>query len=101
MAIAFIISNDRFYYQERSLLPNLVINKAKNWGFICHYQKSSYWQILPQLNQRWILQQSEEQWILIVGDVPQLRLHTEEAIAFLMQRVAGAGYIPATRCTIF
>lgn len=83
--------------EQRSRLPDLVIDRAKNWGFICHYQKSSYWQILPkQAERRWILQQSEERWILVVGDVPQIYLHTEEAIAFLMQRVAG--HRPATRC---
>lgn len=63
---------------------DIVISQAKTWGFTCQYQESNSWLILPQNpNQRWKLQQVEEQWILSVGDISQLRLHTEEAIAFL------------------
>ncbi|MGL5796345.1 MAG: hypothetical protein ACRC06_18460 [Waterburya sp.] len=64
-----------------------VISQAKIWEFICQCQESNSWLILPQqLNQRWKLQQDEERWILLVGNVPQLRLHTSEAIAFLQAR---------------
>ena len=61
-----------------------VVSKAKTWGFICKCQELYSWQIIPQnQQQRWKLQQVEDSWILIVGDVPQLRLHPEGAIAFL------------------
>ncbi|WP_036478468.1 hypothetical protein [Myxosarcina sp. GI1] len=61
-----------------------VVSQARTWGFICQCQESNSWLILPQNpDQRWKLQQVEERWILSVGDIPQLRLHTEEAIAFL------------------
>ncbi|MGL5943765.1 MAG: hypothetical protein ACRC2S_26045 [Waterburya sp.] len=64
-----------------------LISQAKKWGFICHFQESKLWLILPQQsNQRWNLQQNEDRWILIVGNVPQLRLYTSEAIAFLQAR---------------
>ncbi|NJO96843.1 MAG: hypothetical protein HC764_13120 [Pleurocapsa sp. CRU_1_2] len=36
-----------------------------------------------QPDRKWKLQQDEDRWILIVGNIPQLRLHTSEAIAFL------------------
>ena len=65
-------------------MSDLVISQAENWGFICQTQQSNRWQILPlEANQRWKLEKVEDRWILIVGDVPQLRLQTEEAIAFL------------------
>ncbi len=64
-----------------------VISQAREWGFICQRQESNSWLILPQQsNQKWRLQQIAERWILIVGDVPQLRLYAEEAIAFLEAR---------------
>lgn len=65
-------------------LLDSTVSQAKTWGFICHCQESNLWLILPQQpNQRWKLQQFENRWILLVGDIPQLRLHTSEAIAFL------------------
>ncbi|MGV2830792.1 hypothetical protein [Myxosarcina sp. GI1(2024)] len=64
-----------------------VVGKAQTWGFICQRQSAKGWLILPQqANRRWKLQQDEERWILLMGDVPQLRLHTEEAILFLEAR---------------
>ncbi|NJK55051.1 MAG: hypothetical protein HC939_03280 [Pleurocapsa sp. SU_5_0] len=65
-------------------LLNSVISQAKEWGFICQYQESSSWLIFSlQPDRKWKLQQDEDRWILIVGNIPQLRLHTSEAIAFL------------------
>jgi hypothetical protein len=64
-----------------------VISKAQAWGFVCQRQSANGWLILPQqANRRWKLQQNEDRWILLMGDVPQLRLYTEEAIAFLETR---------------
>ncbi|NJL51493.1 MAG: hypothetical protein HC930_03450 [Hydrococcus sp. SU_1_0] len=60
-----------------------VVAQAQAWGFICQYQESKYWQILPrQTTENWKLQQIEDRWIVIIGDVPQIRLHSQEAIAF-------------------
>lgn len=65
-------------------LLNSVISQAKEWGFICQYQESNSWLIFSQQpDRKWKLQQDEDRWILIVGSIPQLRLHTSEAIAFL------------------
>lgn len=70
-----------------SKLLDPVVSKAQTWGFICQRQSANGWLILPQqANRRWKLQQDEDRWILSMGDVPQLRLHTEEAIAFLETR---------------
>ena len=67
---------------------NIVITKAKSLEFICHYQEPDYWLIFPkQSNQRWKLQQVRDRWILSVGDVPQIRLYSKEA----MQRDLGRG----------
>ena len=64
-----------------------VVSKAQTWGFICQRQSEKGWLILPrQANQRWKLQQDEDRWILLMGNVPQLRLYTEKAIAFLETR---------------
>ncbi|MGV2827151.1 hypothetical protein [Myxosarcina sp. GI1(2024)] len=61
--------------------------RAQNWGFVCQYQKSGYWQILAhQPHVKWTLEQTEARWILIVKEVPQLLLQPEEAIAFLEKR---------------
>lgn len=61
-----------------------VVSQAITWGYICQRQESNSWLILPQKpDRRWKLQQVEERWILLVGDIPQLSLDTEEAIAFL------------------
>ncbi len=68
-------------------LLNLVVSQAKTWGFICQCQESNLWQINPQqTSQKWQLKQDEDRWILSVEGVPQLRLDTEEAIAFLESR---------------
>ena len=65
-------------------LPDPVVSHARTWGFICQYQESKSWLILPQQpNQKWQLQQAEDQWILLVGNIPQLCLHSQDAIAFL------------------
>jgi hypothetical protein len=61
-----------------------LVSQARELGFICQCQESNYWLILPQhSNQKWKLEQVEDRWILLVGDVAQLRLDPEEAIAFL------------------
>ncbi len=61
-----------------------VVNQAQTWGFICQYQESKSWQILPQKStQKWKLEQVEKRWILSIDDIPQLRLDVKEAIAFL------------------
>lgn len=68
-------------------LLDSVVNQARVWGFICQVQELNSWLILPrQPNQRWKLQQVENRWILILGDVPQLCLYVQEAITFLEAR---------------
>ncbi|MEL7078919.1 MAG: hypothetical protein AAFY50_06425 [Cyanobacteria bacterium J06648_1] len=69
-----------------SKLLDPVVSKAQTWSFICQRQSANGWLILPQqANRRWKLQQDKDRWILSIDDVPQLRLHTVIAIAFLMQ----------------
>lgn len=65
---------------------NPIVSQARTWGFICH-QEANLWLILPQQpNERWKLQQSEDRWILIVGDIPQLLLKSKEVLIFLENR---------------
>jgi len=61
-----------------------ILNQAYAWGFVCNQAVNGNWQILPrQKTQRWELQLVEDKWLLLVGAVPQVNLHPDEAIAFL------------------
>jgi hypothetical protein len=72
--------------------PNLtmietVLDRAKSWGFVCKEGIEGSWQILPQQpTERWKMHLSGDRWLLIIGDVPQIKLHPHEAIAFLERR---------------
>lgn len=64
-----------------------ILSQAKAWGFICHCEPNGTWQILPQQkNERWKLQLEGDRWLLIVGNVPQISFHPDEAITFLKLR---------------
>lgn len=64
-----------------------VLSQASAWGFVCNCEPAGTWQILPQQkNERWKLQLEGDRWLLIVGDVPQIRFPSHEAIAFLELR---------------
>lgn len=70
-----------------SKLLDPVVSQAKAWGFICQRQSEKGWLILPrQADRRWKLEQVEDRWILSIDNVPQLRLHTEDALSFLTNR---------------
>ena len=75
--------------QQFLTLPDFksVLSRASAWGFACKSEDDGNCQILPQQqNQRWKLQSKEDRWLLLVGDVPQISLHPDEAIAFLQRR---------------
>lgn len=64
-----------------------MLRKATEWGFVCKEDNQGNQQILPQNpSDRWKLQQVEERWLLLIGNVPQVHLHLAEAIAFLERR---------------
>jgi hypothetical protein len=64
-----------------------VLDQAKAWGFICEGDKKGSWRLLPQQEtERWELVLVGDRWLLLVGDVPQVNLHSPEAIAFLERR---------------
>ena len=70
-----------------SKLLDPVVSKAQTWGFICQRQSEKGWLILPrQADRWWKLEQVEDRWILSIDNVPQLRLHTEDALSFLTNR---------------
>jgi hypothetical protein len=55
----------------------------------CHCRKNEdgNWQILPPISSaRWQLQQAGDLWILLLGDVPQVKLHSSEVHALLRQQ---------------
>ncbi|HEY9632794.1 MAG TPA: hypothetical protein V6D14_05280 [Coleofasciculaceae cyanobacterium] len=64
-----------------------VLGQALAWGFICDEDLEGNQQILPPKPvQRWKMQQIGDKWLLVVGDIPQVNLHPQEAIAFLERR---------------
>lgn len=64
-----------------------MLRQASAWGFVCNEDSQGNQQILPQNPvERWKLQQAEDKWLLLVGNVPQVNLHLTEAIAFLERR---------------
>lgn len=66
-----------------------VFKHAKTWGFFCQEDIQGNLQISPQKpTERWKLQRVGDQWLLLVGDVPQVNLHPHEAISFLERRRA-------------
>ncbi len=64
-------------------LPSL----AKTWGFLVETNSRGNWQILPA-TKGWKLQQTEDRWLLTIGNVPQVKLHSDEALAFLKRRLS-------------
>lgn len=66
----------------------LVLKQAKDLGFDSQLNEQNYWQILPtKAEDTWKLTETESKWILSLRNVPQLRLSSEEAIAFLKSRL--------------
>lgn len=64
-----------------------VVSQALSWGFVCECDPQGNMQILPsRQTDRWELHEAGERWLLLVSGVPQVSLHTPEAIAFLERR---------------
>lgn len=64
-----------------------VVSQALAWGFICEADQQGNMQIFPfQETEIWVLQKSEDRWLLLVRGVAQVHLHPPEAIAFLERR---------------
>ena len=64
------------------MMENLV-SQAEVWGFLVESNRNGNWQVLPQQpTENWKLQQTEDRWLLIIGNVPQVKLHPNEAISF-------------------
>jgi hypothetical protein len=73
--------------QPNSILIEMVLERAKSWGFVCKEDTEGSWQIFPQQpTQRWKMHLLGDRWLLLIGDVPQVNLHPHEAIAFLERR---------------
>ena len=65
----------------------LVLQQAEKLSFPCQINEQNCWQILPiKEEETWKLTEIESKWILSLRNVPQLRLSSEEAIAFLKSR---------------
>ncbi|MGF1539560.1 MAG: hypothetical protein ACFCU5_03770 [Pleurocapsa sp.] len=71
----------------KQLTAQLVLKEAENWGFPCQINRENRWEILPiKPEKTWKLIEAESQWILSVKNIPQLRLNSQEAIAFLAEQ---------------
>jgi hypothetical protein len=68
-------------------MDELVLKKAKSWGFPCQLSEDNQWHILPLKPQEtWKLAQVDKRWVLSLKNIPQLYLASEEALAFLESR---------------
>jgi hypothetical protein len=63
-----------------------LLSQAKTWRFLVENDSRGNWQILPPTKE-WKLQQTEDRWLLTIGNVPQVRLCSNEAVAFLKRRL--------------
>lgn len=77
----------RLFHVQIFMMVNL-LRQAEVWGFLVESNRNSNWQVLPQQpTENWKLQQTEDRWLLIIGNVPQVKLHPNEAISFLNRRL--------------
>jgi hypothetical protein len=69
------------------MMENL-LSQAEDWGFLVESNRNGNWQVLSQQpTENWKLQQTEDRWLLLIGNVPQVKLHPNEAISFLKRRL--------------
>jgi hypothetical protein len=64
-----------------------LLSQAKTWRFLVESDSRGNWQILPPTKE-WKLQQTEDRWLLTIGNVPQVKLCSNEAVAFLQRRLS-------------
>jgi hypothetical protein len=70
-----------------------LLSLAEHWGFFVESDRNGNLLVLPQQpTESWKLQQTQERWLLIIGNVPQVKLHPDEAIAFLKRRLPTQRY---------
>ena len=64
-----------------------VLNQAVAWGLSCEPEDQDGPKILPRRkSERWKLKLVDGRWLLSIGNVPQIRLCSEEALAFISRR---------------
>lgn len=64
-----------------------ILAQAKMARCHCRQNEEGSWQILPPISSaRWQLQQADDLWILLLGDVPQVQLHPGEVHALLRRQ---------------
>ncbi|MGB3560573.1 MAG: hypothetical protein WBA24_18700 [Geitlerinemataceae cyanobacterium] len=64
-----------------------ILAQAKIHRCHCRQNEEGSWQILPPISSaRWQLQQADDLWILLLGDVPQVKLHPGEVHALLRRQ---------------
>jgi hypothetical protein len=72
----------------RILIMENLLSLAETSGFLVQSDRHGNRQVLPQQpTEKWKLQQTEDRWLLIIGNVPQVKLHLDDAIAFLKRRL--------------
>lgn len=64
-----------------------LLQVAQTWGFQCELNEQGLWCIHPSdLEQRWLLQQRSDRWLLVVDGVAQISFYGEDALRFLERR---------------
>jgi hypothetical protein len=77
----------RLFHIQIVMMENL-LSQAEVWGFLVESNRNGNWQVLPQQpTENWKLQQTEDRWLLIIGNVSQVKLNPNEAISFLNRRL--------------
>ncbi|MEL6472325.1 MAG: hypothetical protein AAFQ74_21580 [Cyanobacteria bacterium J06623_4] len=65
---------------------NTVVKLASETGFSCYKNEQNKWRIEPKSSgKNWYLLQSDERWLLVIDETPQILFRPSGAIAF-MQR---------------
>lgn len=64
-----------------------LLNQASSCGCVCKCDSLGNWKIIPpKKTARWELQQVEDRWLLVAGDMAQASLNATEAEVFLKLR---------------
>ena len=70
-----------------SAMVREVLSQAVAWGLSYESGDDNEPKILPQRkSERWKLKLVDDRWVLTIGNVPQIRFCSQEALAFIARR---------------
>ncbi|MEL6605975.1 MAG: hypothetical protein AAFP20_22410 [Cyanobacteria bacterium J06614_10] len=65
---------------------NTIVKLASESGFSCYKNEQNKWRIEPREDgKNWYLLESDERWLLVIEDVPQILFRPSGAIAFIQR----------------